>query len=74
MLVCRMSEDQAPRRSSRVASKRVADAGPTRDAASAAVTSRIAAALPAKRGKRAHVVASAGMCVGYVFMREVMRA
>ncbi len=58
-----MSEGQAPRRSSRVASKRAVDAGLTQDTVSAEASLPVASSPLVKRGKREHEVASPGVFV-----------
>ena len=64
MLVCRMSEGQARRRSSRVASKRVADAVLAQVPIPAAASLAVASPLPLKRGRHADVTGLTGMCAG----------
>ncbi len=65
MLVCRMSEGQAPRRSSRVASKRVVDAVLAEVPIPAAASLAVASPLPRKRGRHdADAAVLTGECTG----------
>ncbi len=59
-LVCRMSEGQASRRSSRVAGKRVADADITHDATPATGSGMVASAASRKQGRKVVGVQQAG--------------
>jgi hypothetical protein len=63
ILTCRMSEVPVPRRSSRVASKRAADAAITQDATPFSGSSMVVSAASRKRGRNNKNILVTGACI-----------